>query len=117
MDKALIIVGAEDIGGTYTEHYRLVAESPSVSISYQGTEENHVQFLNEVADDFAENIAAHPRALEVIVSNGFKLESGHELKRIDHVGSIVVRYLSQRITQRITELSRGKALVIPEATN
>ena len=117
MDKALIIVGAEDIGGTYTEHYRLVAESPSDSISYQGTEESHLQFLNRVADDFAENIAAHPRALEVIVSNGFKLESGLELKRIDPVGSIVVRYLSQRITQRVTELLMGKSLVIPVATN
>ncbi|HLC60642.1 MAG TPA: hypothetical protein VJJ52_04380 [Candidatus Nanoarchaeia archaeon] len=117
MDRAIIIVGAEGSGETYTEHYGLVVGTQFVSTSYQGTREGHPQFLNNVADDFVENISAHPSPLEVGVLNGFKLDRNHRLVRIGNPDSETIQSLSQRISQKVIDLSERRALVILVAPN
>ena len=118
MDRAIVFVGREGSGENYTEHYSLLVGDRFVSTHYvrNTTHDPHFDFLNTLADEFGEAIAAGLSPLEVDILQGYRLDpsraSGSTVVKVDRLDAEVVQNFSAKITQKIRDLLQGRALVL-----
>jgi hypothetical protein len=106
-EKAIIIFGREE----GIDSYQLLIGLNYTSTTYCKTNRDYNDFLNEVSANFAEKILNANLSLELRILNGFKIGK----QGIVRVEKLDDKSFESLLTNKLKQLSKGRAAVLPTA--
>lgn len=101
MEKAVIMVGREREGDSYSDHYLLLIRD-EYTCSIYNHNSDYQDFFDKMADKFCERLSRERGGLEMDVLNGFRLD--HETKKavkVERVEESIVQELSSRLSDGV----------------